>query len=324
MEEGLDLTKRGFGDGEVNGFVKRDCDSLKECVVVRGDNELETPHRSQALPLNQSLGHSQNSYESQLSNQNQLSSQNQLPNQSQVPVPTQGPGERNFRQKGSEWRNELLSFPQLFNQVFLSLYRFNDYIDQRWLALDESHGRLYELLLELSEASHESCNQSRANNIIILGKQVQCISKGYIGYQNINKQLCYHVVEVNIAGIAFFDSSSASNGSHDLKAQLYSELFNRYLTCKNDIEITFERKVELISELNMRIRKIAASIERFVETNREKLESHFKPLYNIDNREISEIGVVRRKTGQRGRPPGSGNRGRPPGSTKKAKMAQSH
>ncbi|OII74767.1 uncharacterized protein cubi_00320 [Cryptosporidium ubiquitum] len=245
--------------------------------------------------------------------------------------------EMNPNKKASEWRNELLSFPQLFNQVFLSLYRFNEYIDQRWSVLDESHNRLYNLLLELSKANSSTNNLIANNfdNIFIVEKYIhnKYVTPKSKRIDNINNssnndnnnninnlRVYFRTVGIYIPGTEFNCENIAHENEH--KMRLYEEIYNRFQTCKNDIEITFERKFEMIAELDSRIKRIVFSMEKFVNNNQCLLESHTKPLYNIDKSEICEIGIVKRKTGVRGRPPGSGNRGRPPGSTKKAKKIQ--
>ncbi|KAH8584824.1 uncharacterized protein ELE39_000775 [Cryptosporidium sp. chipmunk genotype I] len=230
----------------------------------------------------------------------------------------------NSRKKASEWRNELLSFPQIFNQVFLSLYRLNEYIDQRWSLLDESHNKLYNLLLELSKA-YSNINNSVPHNIDkvfiieknIHNKYVSLRSKRINNNNSYNLMNYFRVTNIYIPGTEFNSENIARE--NEFKMRLYEETYNRFQTCRNDIEITFERKSEMVAQLDSRIKKIVSSIEKFINNNQYLLESHTKPLYNIDNSEICDIGIVKRKTGVRGRPPGSGNRGRPPGSTKKAK-----
>ncbi|EAK88323.1 hypothetical protein [Cryptosporidium parvum Iowa II] len=226
----------------------------------------------------------------------------------------------NSKKKASEWRNELLSFPHIFNQVFLSLNRFNDYIDQRWSLLNESHNKLYNLLLELSK-TYASINNSVPHNIDNIFFIEKSIHNKYVSLKSkiINHhQLNYfRVTNIYIPGTELNSENIARE--NEFKMRLYEELYNKFQTCKNDIEITFERKSEMVTQLDSRVNKIVSSIEKFINNNQYLLESHTKPLYNIDSSEICEIGIVKRKTGVRGRPPGSGNRGRPPGSTKKAK-----
>lgn len=236
------------------------------------------------------------------------------------------------KKKANEWRNELLSFPQLFNQVFLSLYRYNEYIDQKWSVLDESHSRLYNLLLQIAKSSSPTnfLEPQDSDNVFITEKHM-CNTKTYSRHMNnYFPHLLLHlkVTNIYIPGTEFSNENKILE--NELKMKLYDEIFNRFQTCKNDIEITFERKSEMVSELDSKIKRIVSSIERFIDSNQSLIESHTKPLYNIDNSEIGEIGIVKRRTGvrgrppgsgNRGRPPGSGNRGRPPGSTKKAKKA---
>lgn len=232
------------------------------------------------------------------------------------------------KKKANEWRNELLSFPQLFNQAFLSLYRYNEYIDQRWSILDESHKKLYDLLLQVSKSSSPANllelqdSDSNSNNIFISEKCIhneqtssRCTNNNYNYFHHLGLNL--KVTNVYISGTELSNESKIQENEY--KVRLYEDIYNRFQTCKNDIEITFERKSEIVSELDSKIKRIVSSIEKFINNNQSLIESHIKPLYNIDNSEIGEIGVVKRKTGVRGRPPGSGNRGRPPGSTKKAK-----
>ncbi|KAJ1607151.1 hypothetical protein OJ253_2481 [Cryptosporidium canis] len=225
------------------------------------------------------------------------------------------------RRRADEWRNELLSFPQLFNQAFLSLYRYNEYIDQRWSVLDESHNRLYNMLLELSRFNSLSeLPESRSSESIVIFER-NLHKEG--GQQRGSDEAVRHLecskgaVSIYIPGTVV--SGDARIQENEYRMRLYEEIFNRFQTCKNDIDITFERKAEMLSELDSKIKMIISSIERFISSNQHLMQSHTKPLYNIDNNDIGEIGIVRRKTGLRGRPPGSGNRGRPPGSTKKAK-----
>ncbi|POM82223.1 hypothetical protein CmeUKMEL1_01320 [Cryptosporidium meleagridis] len=224
------------------------------------------------------------------------------------------------KKKASEWRNELLSFPHIFNQVFLSLNRFNDYIDQRWSLLNESHNKLYSLLIELSK-TYASINNSVPHNIDNIFFIEKSINHKYLSLKskiiNYNQLNYFRVTNIYIPGTEFNSENIALE--NEFKMRLYEEIYNKFQKCKNDIEITLKRKFEMVEQLDSRTNRIVSSIEKFVNKNQYLLESHTKPLYNIDSSEICEIGIVKRKTGVRGRPPGSGNRGRPPGSTKKAK-----
>ncbi|KAH8740333.1 hypothetical protein FG386_002845 [Cryptosporidium ryanae] len=255
-------------------------------------------------------------------------------------------GESGNRSAGYGWCNELLAFPTMFNSVFTSLYRCNEYIDQRWLLVEDNYTKLVDLLLEMSRTT---LLEDEKNNL--RSKFDRLLSNG------VNTEDTKIVVEetsINKEGIAYeLKSNEASNFQHigcvkneieieidilrdktKLKRQdecildnqsfprkmqvsrsIYCDLYNKYQTCVNDIDITFERKEELLIELSSRLKLIISSIETFMKNNPGILESNIKPMYNISNAELIDLNVAKKKPNARGRPPGSVSRGRPPGST---------
>ncbi|KAH7647079.1 hypothetical protein FG379_002770 [Cryptosporidium bovis] len=245
---------------------------------------------------------------------------------------------------GYEWCNELLSFPNMFNNVFSSLYRYNEYIDQRWLLIEDNYNKLVELLLEISRNTslEEEKNNMRSEFICLLNNtdakdggfiiKEMFLNKENVEYRSINDKtsILQYIdcvknkikIEINTSSddIQRKYNNVMSNNSDflqnmEINKHIYCDLYNKYQTSINDIDITFDRKEEILLKLNSRLKMIISSIELFMKNNPGILESNVKPIYNISNTELVDLNLNRKKSNTRGRPPGSVTRGRPPGST---------